>query len=107
MKKTLLLLFTQPLIYPMNPNMMQPPPHNGMMNMQQQLGPQYINQQVKNYYIVFMFFKMNNKKKQFFLSYRVEFHTEEKMARKSAENCLQLDIMMLIFNETFSFFHPP
>lgn len=36
----------------MNPNMMQPPPHNGMngmMNMQQQQqqpGPQYINQQV-------------------------------------------------------------
>ena len=31
----------------MNPNMMQPPPHNGMMNMQQQPGPQYINQQVR------------------------------------------------------------
>lgn len=30
----------------MNPNMMQPP-HNGMMNMQQQPGPQYINQQVR------------------------------------------------------------
>jgi hypothetical protein len=35
----------------MNPNMMQPPPlngMNGMMNMQQQQqpGPQYINQQV-------------------------------------------------------------
>jgi hypothetical protein len=47
---------TQPLLYPMNPNMMQPPPPhngmNGMMNMQQQQqqqqqpGPQYINQQV-------------------------------------------------------------
>ena len=42
-------------IYPMNPNMMQPP-HNGMMNMQQQPGPQYINQQVKNYYFVFIYF---------------------------------------------------
>lgn len=38
-------LSLQPLIYPMNPSMMQPPPHNGMMNMQQP-GP-YINQQVK------------------------------------------------------------
>lgn len=47
---------TKPLIYPMNPNMMQPPPHNGMMNMQQQPGPQYINQQVKNYY--FCIFKI-------------------------------------------------
>lgn len=49
--------FSQPLLYPMNPNMMQPPPlngMNGMMNMQQQQqqqqqpGPQqYINQQVR------------------------------------------------------------
>lgn len=35
---------------------MQPPPHNGMMNMQQP-GPQYINQQVKNYYVVLSFIK--------------------------------------------------
>lgn len=35
---------------------MQPPPHNGMMNMQQP-GPQYINQQVKKYYVVLSFIK--------------------------------------------------